>query len=234
MDGRWLTWAQRLAAIAQSGLTYSESQYEIERYEAVRAIAAEMMEAGGGGAAPGLVEMLQREKGYATPKVDVRGAAFREGKILLVKEAIDGLWTLPGGWADVGDSPSEAVRREMVEESGFEARVVKLCGVYDRSKHPHRPAFPFHLYKMFFLCEITGGEAKTSYETLDVGFFEEDDLPALSEGRVLPFQIRSMFDHYQDPLLATIATKVILKFPIIWPIRVNPWTNFLASVRCML
>jgi ADP-ribose pyrophosphatase YjhB (NUDIX family) len=147
--------------------------------------------------------MFGREKGYATPKVDVRGAAFRDGRILLVKEAIDGLWTLPGGWADVGDSPSEAIRREMVEESGFEVEVVKLCAVYDRSKHPHRPAFPFHLYKMFFLCEITGGEAKTSHETLEVGFFAEDALPPLSEGRVLPFQIKTMFDHYRDRSLPT-------------------------------
>jgi len=203
MDEHWVVWAQRLAAISQSGLTYSESHFEIERYEAVRAIAAEMMESGGGGEAAGLVEMFRGEKGYATPKVDVRGAVFREGKILLVKEAIDGLWTLPGGWADVGDSPSEAVRREVVEESGFEVRVAKLCGVYDRSKHPHRPTFPFHLYKMFFLCDITGGEAKTSHETLAVDFFAEDALPALSEGRVLPFQIKSMFDHYRGPSLAT-------------------------------
>ncbi|HPD46021.1 MAG TPA: NUDIX hydrolase [Anaerohalosphaeraceae bacterium] len=203
MCGQWLTWAQRLAAIAQSGLTYSQNEYEIERYQAVLKIAADMMEAGGGGNAQGLVEMFGREKGYATPKVDVRGAAFRDGRILLVKEAIDGLWTLPGGWADVGDSPSEAIRREMVEESGFEVEVVKLCAVYDRSKHPHRPAFPFHLYKMFFLCEITGGEAKTSHETLEVGFFAEDALPPLSEGRVLPFQIKTMFDHYRDRSLPT-------------------------------
>ncbi len=203
MCGQWLTWAQRLAAIAQSGLTYSQNEYEIERYQAVLKIAAYMMEAGGGGNAQGLVEMFGREKGYATPKVDVRGAAFRDGRILLVKEAIDGLWTLPGGWADVGDSPSEAIRREMVEESGFEVEVVKLCAVYDRSKHPHRPAFPFHLYKMFFLCEITGGEAKTSHETLEVGFFAEDALPPLSEGRVLPFQIKTMFDHYRDRSLPT-------------------------------
>ncbi len=203
MDGQWVAWAQRLAAIAQSGLHYSESDYEKERYDAVRGIAAAMMEAGGGGEAGGLVEMMSRESGYATPKVDVRGAAFRDGKILLVKEAVDGLWTLPGGWADVGDSPSEAAAREVVEESGFEVEVVKLCAVWDRSRHAHRPAFPFHLYKMFFLCEITGGEARQSVETLGVDFFGEDSIPALSEGRVLPWQIRRMFEHERDRSLAT-------------------------------
>ncbi|MBE0536012.1 MAG: NUDIX hydrolase [Phycisphaerae bacterium] len=203
MDGQWLLWAQRLAALAQSGLTYTENPFEIERYEAVRGIAAEMMEAGGGGAAAGLVEVFRGEKGYATPKIDVRGAVFRDGRILLVKEAIDGLWTLPGGWADVGDSPSEAVGREVVEESGFEVRVAKLCAVWDRSRHAHRPAFPFHIYKMFFLCEITGGAARTSVETLGVEFFAEDAIPPLSQGRVLPFQIRRMFEHYRDRSLAT-------------------------------
>ena len=203
MDPKWLDWARRLAAISQSGLTYSDNHYEIERYQAIGDIAAEMMASGSRLEKVRFAELFSREAGYATPKVDVRGAVFRDDKILLVKESVDGLWTLPGGFADVGDSPSEAVEREVLEESGFEVRAVKLCAVYDRNKHPHKPSFPFHLYKMFFLCEITGGEAKTSPETDAVEFFAEDQIPPLSQGRVLPQQIKRMFDYYRDPSLPT-------------------------------
>ena len=203
MEPKWLDWARRLAAISQSGLTYSDNHYEIERYEAIRDIAAEMMATGGDMEKVRLVELFSREAGYATPKVDVRGAAFRDDMILLVKESVDGLWTLPGGFADVGDSPSEAVEREVIEESGFEVKTTKLCAVYDRNKHPHKPSFPFHLYKLFFLCEITGGEARTSPETDAVEFFKENEIPPLSQGRVLPQQIKRMYEHYRDPSLPT-------------------------------
>lgn len=203
MEPKWLDWSRRLAAISQSGLTYSDNHYEIERYRAIGDIAAEMMAAGGDMEKVVLAELFSREAGYATPKVDVRGAAFRDDTILLVKESIDGLWTLPGGFADVGDSPSEAVEREVVEESGFEVRTTKLCALYDRNKHPHKPSFPFHLYKMFFLCQITGGEPKTSPETEAVEFFKETEIPPLSQGRVLPQQIKRMFQYYRDPSLPT-------------------------------
>jgi ADP-ribose pyrophosphatase YjhB (NUDIX family) len=203
MEPNWLTWAKRLAALAQDGLTYSDNEYEIDRYNQVRQIAAEMMATGAGLDAKAVVELFSREHGYATPKVDVRGAAFRDGKILLVKEKIDGGWTLPGGWADPWQSPSEAVAREVFEESGFEARVVKLASVYDRSKHPHLPLMPFHLYKLFFLCEITGGVPTESYETTGVEFFAADALPPLSVSRTLPFQIARMFEHCRDRALPT-------------------------------
>ena len=203
MEPKWLDWARRLAAISQSGLHYCDNHYEIERYEIIRDIAAEMMADGGRLEKVRLVELFSREAGYATPKVDVRGAAFRDDTILLVKESIDGLWTLPGGFADVGDSPSEAVEREVVEESGFEVRTTKLCALYDRNKHPHKPSFPFHLYKMFFLCEITGGKPKTSPETEAVEFFKETEIPPLSQGRVLPQQIKRMFQYYRDPSIPT-------------------------------
>jgi ADP-ribose pyrophosphatase YjhB (NUDIX family) len=203
MEPNWLTWAKRLAALAQDGLTFSDNEYEIERYKQIRQIAAEMMAAGSQVDATTLLDLFTRENGYATPKVDVRGAAFRDNRILLVKEKIDGGWTLPGGWADPYQSPSEAAAREVVEESGFEVRVVKLAAVYDRSKHPHEPPMPFHLYKLFFLCEITGGVATESYETTGVGFFAEDRIPPLSISRTLPFQIARMFAHHRDRALPT-------------------------------
>ncbi len=203
MEPNWLKWAKQVAALAQNGLTFSDNPYDIERYEHLREIAAEMMAEGFDLDKKSVLDLLLREEGYATPKVDVRGAAFRDGRILLVREALDGGWTLPGGWADPCQSPSEAVVREIFEESGFEARVCKLAAVYDRSKHPHLPPIPFHIYKLFFLCEITGGRATESHETTGVGFFAEDAIPDLSISRTLPFQIARMFDHLRNPALPT-------------------------------
>ena len=202
-EPQWLRWAKELQAMAQTGLTYSEGPYDLERYKRLRAIAAEMMAAGSDHALDSIAGLFAEQSGYATPKVDVRGAAIRDGKILLVKEASDGLWTLPGGWADVNESPSRCVVREVWEESGFEVQAVKLAAVYDRGCHPHHPPFAFHVYKLFFLCTITGGAARTSLETVAVDFFSPDALPPLSQGRVLPFQIQRMFDHLNDPSLAT-------------------------------
>ena len=203
MESVWLKWAKQLAALSQNGLTYTENPYDIERYEKVRQIAVEMMASQSDLDAGTLLTIFKREEGYATPKVDVRGVVFRDGKILLIKERSDNLWSLPGGWADPGQSPTESVVREVIEESGFETVARRLLAVYDRSKHPHEPPCPFHIYKLFFLCEITGGEAKTSYETTAVDFFAENEIPELSITRILPFQITRMFEHYRNPNLPT-------------------------------
>ena len=203
MEPVWLKWAKQLAALSQNGLTYAENPYDIERYEKVREIAVEMMAAQSGLDAKTLLTIFAREEGYATPKVDVRGVVFRDGKILLIKERLDDRWSLPGGWADPGQSPSESVVREIFEESGYETQACRLLAVYDRSKHPHEPPSPFHIYKLFFLCEIIGGSAKTSYETTGVDFFAEDKIPELSITRILPSQIARMFEHYRNPNLPT-------------------------------
>ncbi len=199
-DPQWLIWARKLQAIAQIGLTYAQNHYDQERYEEIRLIAAEMAAAGSGETIARILDLFAADKGYATPKVDTRGVVFRDGAILLVKELMDrGRWTLPGGWADVNDSPSQAVEREILEESGFQAKAVKLLAVYDRSRHPHAPPFPQSVYKLFFLCEITGGEAATSSETGGAAFFREHELPELSIARVTPGQIARFFDHYRHP-----------------------------------
>jgi ADP-ribose pyrophosphatase YjhB (NUDIX family) len=142
------------------------------------------------------------EDGYATPKVDVRGAIFRDNTVLLVRERVDGRWTVPGGWADVNDSPSSAILKEIEQESGFSARVLKLAAIYDRNKR-NQPAYLFHSWKLFFVCEITGGEARTSYETTAVEFFPLDALPELSTGRSNAEQIRRMHQHHLDLKLPT-------------------------------
>jgi ADP-ribose pyrophosphatase YjhB (NUDIX family) len=203
VDPAWLTWAKELAAISQNGLTFSDDAYDIERYQAVRRIAAEMMAARSDIDTQTLLTIFAKEEGYATPKVDVRGVVFRENKILLVQEKLDGGWTLPGGWADPCQSPSECVIREIREESGYQTEARKLLAVYDRSKHPHEPPMPFHIYKLFFLCEITGGSPQTSHETTAVDFFAEDRIPALSITRTVPSQIARMFEHHRHPDLPT-------------------------------
>jgi len=195
----WVEWAQRLQAIAQNGLAYARNPFDVERFNQVRQVAAEMLASGSDSVrAESLVELFQRNFGYATPKVDVRAAVFHKSRILLVKERVDDAWTLPGGWADVGDAPSVAALREVREESGYEATVKKLAAVYDRELHDH-PPYPFHAYKLFFVCELTGGEARTSIETTAVHFFAEDNIPPLSLSRVTAVQIRHMFDHYRHP-----------------------------------
>lgn len=204
MEPEWLRWARELQAIAQIGLTYStEDHFDVERYARIREIAAEIMATGGGIEKGAVLDLFGRETGYATPKVDVRGVVFRADEILLVRELADGGWTLPGGWADVNESPGESVVREVHEESGYETKPVKLLAVYDRSKHGHTPAFPFHVYKLFILCEVTGGGPATSRETSAVGFFAEHDLPDLSRSRVTPAQIRRLFEHHRHPDWAT-------------------------------
>jgi ADP-ribose pyrophosphatase YjhB (NUDIX family) len=197
------TWARQLQAIAQNGLTYALNSYDTERYEQIRKIAAEMM-ALSAPAVPSanIVEFFSREAGHATPKVDVRAGVFKDDRILLVREISDGGWTLPGGWADVGDSPSSAAVREVKEESGYDVKAVKVVAAIDRDRHPH-PPIPFHAYKLFFLCELLGGTAAVSNETDGVEFFAENKLPNLSLTRTLPEQIGMMFRHFREPGLPT-------------------------------
>lgn len=207
MQPKWLEWGRALQSIAQNGLAYCQNPYDIERYEAMRALSAEILATYTGMEAGPLLEMFANEKGYATPKVDVRGAAFRSDSqgdtILLVKELIDhGRWTLPGGWADVTDTPRQAVEREIREESGYQARAVKLAMVYDRNSRGHPPMY-YSCYKFFFLCEITGGEEAKSIETGGVGFFHEDNLPELSVSRVTPQEIHALFEHHRRPEMPT-------------------------------
>jgi ADP-ribose pyrophosphatase YjhB (NUDIX family) len=198
----WLARAQRLAALAQNGLTFTKDPFDKERYEAIRGIAAEMLAESGAWTREEALVALTGEKGYATPKVDVRAAVFRGAEILLVRERSDGRWTLPGGWADVGESPSVVVAREVQEESGFIVRPSKLLALYDKLKHEH-PLEMFHAYKAFFRCEIEGGAAKESLETSGVSFFAEDSLPPLSLARVTEAQVHRMFEHLRHPELPT-------------------------------
>ena len=206
MEPVWLVWARELQAVAQTGLTFATNGYDRERYTAIRSLAAQIM-ATQSDADFGRVEALFAEQaGYATPKVDVRGAIFDENsRILLVREIADaGRWTMPGGWADVNQSPAESVIREVREEAGLEVRVRKLAAVYDRARHPHQPPHPFHVFKLFFICEVIGGTPEPGTETSEVAFFAENEIPGdLSLGRVVPHQIARMFEHARHRDLPT-------------------------------
>jgi len=207
MEPKWLEWARELQAIAQNGLTFSENVYDRERYKQVRDLAVEIMATYTGENAEHLRDLFDRQAGYATPKIDVRGVVFKGDALLLVREIQDhGRWTLPGGWADINDTPSEATIREVYEESGYRARVVKVLAVYDRTKQGH-PPYPFHTYKLFFECELldeTPVPNPHDHETGEATFFTEDHIPAdLSVMRVTAAQIARFFEHHRNPTLPT-------------------------------
>jgi ADP-ribose pyrophosphatase YjhB (NUDIX family) len=201
-EPQWLTVARELRAIAQTGLAFSEDRFDRLRYERVRELAASMLARGSGEAYEVIIEILREGWGYTTPKIDVRGAAFVDGRVLLVREIGDGKWTLPGGWADVNQSAAECVVREIAEESGFVAKAVKLAAVRDYQKSGHPPRNVDSIYKMFFICELVGGAARPSDETSEVAFFARDALPPLSLGRTTAAQIDRMFHHVEHPELA--------------------------------
>ncbi|HEX3595464.1 MAG TPA: NUDIX hydrolase [Polyangiaceae bacterium] len=198
----WLEVVQSLQRIAQAGLTYGEGPYDRERYSELMTIAARVTAASLGGPIREAEDVLRAERGYATPKVDVRAVVPRNGKLLFVKEAQDGLWSLPGGWADIGSTPAEMAAREVLEETGYVVRVEKLLALLDKSKHEH-PRELFWVYKMLFLCELVSGEPKTSHETTDIAFFGKDELPPLSTNRITRGQVLRMFEHVEHPELAT-------------------------------
>ena len=198
MTPRGLEWAQRLQALAQNGLTFVKDPFDRERYEAIRDIAAEMMAAQTEADFEVIQDLFMQETGYTTPKVDSRGAVFRDDRILLVRERADGRWSLPGGWIDVLESPRESVVREIWEETGYETRALKLLAVFDKNKHDHPPTI-YHTYKLFFLCELLGGSPTHTIETDGVDFFPEDALPELSVTRVTAGQIARLFEHYRHP-----------------------------------
>ena len=197
-----LAWLRRLQSITQAGLTYTRDPYDRQRYEQLQELAAEIAAS----VAPALdepwLDIIRAEKGYATPKVDVRAVVEQGGKLLFMRESHDGLWSLPGGWADIGESPSQVAEREVLEETGFEVKARKLLAVYDKARHAHPPEF-WYSYKLFVRCELYGGAPTLSLETLETGFFGANEIPPLSTPRVTAGQVQRMFEHLAQPELPT-------------------------------
>lgn len=203
MATNWLEWARKIQSLAQSGLTYSTNAFDLERYHMLLALSAEMTAQGGELDIETVQTVFADQAGYTTPKVDVRGAIFRDDRLLLVREMLDGgRWTLPGGWADSGETPRQAVEREVWEETGYEVHATKLAAVLDRDTQGH-PAYFFTVYKFFFLCEITGGGPVQSIETGESAFFAENELPELSIPRVTETELRLLFRHHREADIPT-------------------------------
>jgi ADP-ribose pyrophosphatase YjhB (NUDIX family) len=200
-EPQWLTIAREVRALAQTGLAFTADGFDQQRYRRLQELAALLL-AQGSAEDQAILHLLRQEKGYATPKVDVRGAAFIDGRVLMVRELSDGKWTLPGGWADVNQSAGECVVREIAEESGFKARALKLAAVYDYQRSGHPAHHLDSIYKMFFICEIVGGQARASDETSEAAFFARHELPPLSLGRTTAAQIDRMFHHREHLQLA--------------------------------
>lgn len=194
-----LNYAKRLKNIAHLGLTYGNNEYDIERYKELEQISLEMMNTITAEPLEKLALYFQTKKEYITPKVDIRVVIFNEQQqILLVKEKADCKWSLPGGWADIGLSPTEVAVKEALEETGFTVKPKKLLAVLDKRCHPHPPQLDY-VYKIFMECEITGGASTAAFDILAMGFFAQSEIPELSADRVLPAQIDLMFEYLKNP-----------------------------------
>ena len=198
LEPKWLDWAKQLQSIAQAGLTYSKDVYDLERFELIRNISVDILAHYTDMDRPVIKDLFAGETGYATPKVDIRAVVFKDDKILMVRENTDGNWALPGGWADIGHTPSEVAVKEVKEESGFNVKPIRVLAVTDKKCHPHPPS-AFHVYKIFIQCEIIGGQPAIGIETSEVKFFAENELPPLSTARNTKTQIEMAFKYLKNP-----------------------------------
>lgn len=200
---RLLHWAREIQALAQTGYEFARDDYQKDRCRRLMEIAAEMISEHSDLDFISVAAAFREQLGYATPKVDVRAAVFDKGKLLLVREVEDGGWTMPGGWADVGDVPSEAAEREAWEETGFRVKARKVIGVYDANRIA--PFQLFHAFKVVFLCDLLGGEARPSRETSEVSFFSRSEIPPMLSGeRTHTRHIEDAFAALQDPSIPAV------------------------------
>lgn len=203
MNEKWLKWATELQSIAQSGLTFSTNSFDLDRYEKIRSLVVEILHEYTDMDHKKIRDLFASETGYQTPKVDIRSAVFKENSILMVREKVDGAWSLPGGWADVNTSVSESAVRECAEEAGAVVRPKRIIAIHLGNKHNNH-LFPFTIYKIFVECELIESSFKENIETLDAQFFEADKLPPLSFERNNPDQIKMCFDAKDKKVFETI------------------------------
>jgi ADP-ribose pyrophosphatase YjhB (NUDIX family) len=197
----WLAIAKRIQSVAQAGLFYSQSPYDQDRYQELSNISVQILSKLTDEPIEKIGALFTEERdGYQTPKVDVRAVVFNEkGEILMVKERVDDRWALPGGWADVGYTPSEVAVKEVQEETGLDVKTVRLLAIMDKKNHPH-PEEAWYVYKIFILCKKIGGKiSEDTMETSDIQYFAAENLPPLSEPRNLTSQILMMFEYRDNP-----------------------------------
>lgn len=198
---KWIEWAREIFSLSQAGLAYSKNEFDLARYKRLQEITAEMLESQSELSKEAVLESFSMQAGYITPKIDVRGAVIREGKILLIQERTDGKWAMPGGWADLGDAPASVAEREVWEESGYRVKAEKVVAVLDANRI--QPMEFYHAFKIIFLCRLIDGEPRTSNETSAVDFFDPNELPPLSKYRTNEEMLREVFAHFKDPARRT-------------------------------
>lgn len=199
---KWLDWAVELQALAQVGLFYSKDIYDIERFQRIRDIAAEMLSEPSGLPVERVKDLFCNEIGYQTPKLDTRAAVFQDDRILLVQEK-NGLWSLPGGWVDVDLSIAENTVKEVKEEAGLDVTAKGIIAIQDRKKH-NPEIYAYNICKVFVLCDLLGGEFQENSETIASGYFSMDNLPPLSENKTTVMQIQMCFDSHCAKHLETL------------------------------
>lgn len=203
MGEKWLYWAKELQSIAQAGLAYSKDKYDIDRFQQIRDLSVEILNEYTDIGKEKIKTLFCNESGYQTPKVDIRGAIFRDNKILLVREKMDGCWSLPGGWAEVNLSVKENIIKEAKEEAGVNVMPKRIIAVLDRNRY-NEPINAYGIYKIFVLCEFVDGIFEKNIETEESGFFSLDKLPPLSIDRITEKQIKMCFDAQSNDNFAPI------------------------------
>jgi ADP-ribose pyrophosphatase YjhB (NUDIX family) len=203
MKENWLKWVSELQSIAQAGLTYSTDKYDLDRYQQIRSLVVEILHEYTETDHRKIRELFASETGYQTPKVDIRASVFKDDKILMVNEKVDGTWSLPGGWADVNTSVSESAVRECLEEAGAIVKPKRIIAIHLGNRH-NNPLFVYTIYKIFVECELVEYNFKENTETLGAGFFGPDNLPEISFERNTPDQIKMCFEAKKWTVFETI------------------------------
>ena len=200
----YLNTFKKIKALAETGLVYAQNGYEVERNQELIDLSKELMSSIANQTIEAFDKYYLPPKEYPTPKVDVRGLLLNEkGEVLLAKEMMDGRWSIPGGWADIGHTPTEVVVKEIEEETGLQAEVLRVLAIYDKRCHAHPPQ-PLYIYKIVFLCRATGGELRGNFDIEEARWFPLDALPPLSEDRILKSQIDELYNLAMHPELPPV------------------------------
>lgn len=194
---KWLKWAMEIQSLAQAGLTYTDNVYDIERYERLKEISAEIISEKSNISLDKVRDLFCNETGYQTPKIDTRAAIFKDNKILLTHEN-NGTWSLPGGWCDVLESVKSNTIKEVKEETGLDVETIKIISIQDRNKH-NKPIYAYGVCKVFILCNVIGGEFIENIETTEIKYFSLDEIPNnLAEEKTNREQIEMCFKAMED------------------------------------
>ena len=191
----FVKYLQRMIALTDTGLTFTKDPFDRERYEDLRSLLSEMLNQESDLDAEEVAEVLKPTSAYVTPLMDVRAWIVEDEKICLVRGQGENDWALPGGFGEVGYSPTENILKEIEEETGFEAKVERLLAVFDTNRFQLQSK---QYAKFIFECKLLDGQFQKNQEIADLQFFAIDQLPNLSEKRITKEQIEILWQVYQD------------------------------------